>query len=140
MGECMRVKEISNHACQQYSKRVLGVERELRGREEYNHIRKIMLEDITATHKNVLMLGSGEFRTNDCTYCMQDGVITTVKVVIKEERSMVSGGIMRSGKKIKKLIKSEVGPRVHPKPNYKKERNEKITNSLDVVSNILNGW
>ncbi len=112
------MKKVSSHACDQYAKRILSIDKPLERTEQYQHIRKMILDDITDAHANVFAIGTGEFKTSTCTVCLANGIVTTIKEINNPNRSKVSGGIMKSGKKIKKKMKSEAGPREHIIPEY----------------------
>ncbi len=115
---------ISKHAVEQYASRVLGTKMEL-NKEQIEHVKKLMFEDIIEKHSNVFAIGSGEFKTDTCIYCIRECVITTVKTLNNPENRVARGGIMRSGKKIKKQMKSNIGAMLYATPEYARRNHEK---------------
>jgi len=99
----------------------MEVDKEIETKEQYDHVRQLILDDITETHGNPWILGNGQFRTKSAIYCMEEHVIATVKTQYNDESKRLVGGIMKSGRKVKKRIKSEVGAREKIIPSYKKE-------------------
>ena len=120
----MSNKMVSLHACEKYAERIMGVtppEGKVFSDEKIKSIQELIMRILVECHPNALTLGEGTFECKkyDCKLCMQNGIITTIKDYSNKDRKRFYGGIMESGKKIKKLKTSNIGPR---EKAVKKER------------------
>lgn len=122
----MSEKIISLHAVEMYAERIMGItppEGKIFPAETIEKLQVLILKILIECHPNALTLGEGSFECKkyDCKLCMQGGIITTVKEFDNPDNLRFKGGIMKSGKKIKKRKITEVGPRVKAE---KKTRNK----------------
>ncbi len=122
----MSDKIISLHAAEKYAERIMGItppEGKTFSAEKIDAIQVLILRILTECHPNALVLGEGTFECSeyDCKLCMQNGIVTTIKQYDNKDRKRFKGGIMKSGKKVKKSKTSDVGPRVKA---TKKERDK----------------
>ncbi len=122
----MSNKIVSLHAAEKYAERIMEIkppEGKEFSFEKINALQALILRILIECHPDALVLGEGTFECNeyDCKLCLQNGIITTVKQYNNKERKRFRGGIMRSGKKVKKNKVSEVGPRIKA---TKKERDK----------------
>lgn len=112
----MSDKIVSLHACEKYAERIMGIlppEGKVFSDEKIEGIQILILKILTECHPNALILGEGTFECQkyDCKLCLQNGTVTTVKEYNQKNRKRFRGGIMKSGKKVKKKMISNVGPR-----------------------------
>jgi len=112
----MSEKIVSLHAADMYAERIMGVvppEGKQFSFEKIEGIQILILKILIECHPMALTLGEGTFDCvrYDCRICMQGGVVTTIKEFNHKDRKRYNGGIMKSGKKVKKSKTSDVGPR-----------------------------
>ena len=107
---------VTIHAVNRYVERVMGVtiaEGKVLPYDKTRAVMDLILRVLLNKYPNAFEVGDGEFKFPEDGFrmCMADGYITTIKDENCETGSQFSGGIMRSGKKIKKRRKSQVGAR-----------------------------
>lgn len=114
---------VTLHAVERYAERVMKVDRP-EEKEKIEAIASNILSTLIDAHPLALEIGNGEFSIpgQDYKICMLDGHVTTVSTFKPESGKAYYGGIMKSGKKIKKRKKSHMGPREKSVPikSYKK--------------------
>ena len=97
---------ISIHACHRYLQRVIGAEapeNQGLGTETTQWVRRLIKDELAQHEHNISVLGDGQYIVNDFVYVIRDGILRTVKASDTESAKRYSGGILASGKKLKKL-------------------------------------
>lgn len=101
----MRELIVSHHAIKRFMSRALGGEEEqMMTPQQMCHINDLILSELKDEHPEAFTLGAGEYKLNAYAVIIniKDFKVLTTKD-IDTESTKLKGGILRSGKKIKKL-------------------------------------
>lgn len=96
---------VSHHALKRFKERALGGEVDgLMTRVQMTFINDLILESLKLEHPEAFQLGSGEYKLHDynVTISIKGFKVLTIKDIEKSS-SKLSGGILKSGGKVKKL-------------------------------------
>jgi len=101
---------VSDHACERYAERAMGVSGEDMTPQQYTGIRNKILAKLTPAFYSIKGLGEGEFSVDGIRYLISTSDGTLLVVTIKHRRgegdlltlARVRGGKMQSGSKVKK--------------------------------------
>jgi len=101
---------VSDHACERYAERAMGMSGKGMNPAQYTAIRNKILTALTPHYANLIGLGEGEFAVEGIRYLISTSGGALLVVTIKSARgegdmttlSRVRGGRMQSGAKVKK--------------------------------------
>jgi hypothetical protein len=98
--------KVSIHACERFVERVLELKDIKPSKEQIKSIEERILSELAVYNKRLGDLPNGEYRIRgEYIIVLDSACVTTIKVISDQPR--YNGGVMRSGQKIKKNIRSK---------------------------------